>query len=274
MEIVLLGTGNPLPDPRRAGPASLVRAAGRDLLFDAGRGVLLRAAEIGIGAPRLDSVYLTHLHSDHLTDLNDLITTRWTLSFAPSPLEIYGPVGTAAVVDAILSSRAADIGYRMAHHRDLTEGPQVLVTEVTPGTTIERGEVTIRVGATEHKPVHPSIGFRVQAADKSVVIAGDTLPCEGLDELCRSADAYVQTVLRADLVRNIGVPRFLDVLDYHSSVEQAAQTARRCGVDTLVLTHYIPSMAPGTEEEWLAPARAHFSGRVVLGDDLLTVSLD
>ena len=106
-----------------------------------------------------------------------------------------------------------------------------------------------------------------------MVIAGDTVPCAGLDSLCAGADALVHTVIREDLVRAIPVPRLQDILDYHSSVEQAAQTAARGGVGTLVLTHYVPPMQPGTEDEWRALAAAHFGGRIELGDDLHRVEV-
>jgi ribonuclease Z len=80
-------------------------------------------------------------------------------------------------------------------------------------------------------------------------------------------------VLRTDLVKNVPNPRFQDILDYHSSVEDAAQTAARAGVKTLVLTHYIPGLFPGMEDDWRAIAGEHFSGPVVLGDDLTSLEL-
>jgi ribonuclease Z len=98
------------------------------------------------------------------------------------------------------------------------------------------------------------------------------VPCEGLDALCAGADLYVQTVIREDLVRAIPSPRLQDILDYHSTVEQAAQTAARAGVRTLVLTHYVPPLTPGDEDAWRALAAAHFDGEIVLGDDLTTAS--
>ena len=93
-----------------------------------------------------------------------------------------------------------------------------------------------------------------------------------LDELCWGADVYVQTVIRDDMVRRVPSPRLQDILDYHSTVEQAAQTATRAGVKTLVLTHYVPPMQPGDEEAWRALAAAHFAGPIVLGDDLTVAS--
>ena len=106
-----------------------------------------------------------------------------------------------------------------------------------------------------------------------MVIAGDTVPCAGLDDLCRDADVLVQTVVRRDLIEQFGLPRLSDVLDYHSSVPDAAHTAARNGVCTLLLTHLVPSPAPGTEQEWLDQATDEFSGEVILATDLLVVEV-
>jgi ribonuclease Z len=99
------------------------------------------------------------------------------------------------------------------------------------------------------------------------------VPCDSLDQLCRGADAVVHTAIRKDVLAGIPIARLQDILDYHSSVEQAAQTAARAGASTLVLTHYVPTLVPGTEDEWRALAAGHFDGRVELGDDLHRVEV-
>jgi ribonuclease Z len=76
IEVTLLGTGSPIPDPNRAGPSTLVRAGGQVFLVDCGRGVLQRAAAVGVGAGGLSALLLTHLHSDHIGDLGDVLITR------------------------------------------------------------------------------------------------------------------------------------------------------------------------------------------------------
>jgi ribonuclease Z len=273
MKITLLGTGSPIPDPNRAGAATLVQSEGAMVLVDCGRGVVVRLAAAGVLPGMLQAVLVTHLHSDHLTDLNDVITTQWVMSAAPTPLRIYGPRRMREVVDATLEALAPDMEYRLAHHDDLTWRPQIEVTEVEPGDTFTVGSAAVRVGATDHRPVEPSVAYRVEDDGRSVVLGGDGVPCASLDELCIGADAYVQTVLRADMVRNVPNTRFQDVLDYHSSVEDAARTATRAGVGTLVLTHYIPGMPAGAEDDWARLAAEHFAGRVVLGDDLTSVEL-
>ena len=268
MQVVTLGTGSPLPDPNRAGPSTLVRAAGRQLLFDCGRGVLLRAAAAGVLPGMLDRVLLTHLHSDHVTDFNDLITTRWAMSPMPNPLRVVGPAGTRGFVDRTLAMLSDDIGWRIAHHDDLTWQPDCEVVEGEAGVIVDEDGLRITAAFTEHAPVRPTLGYRIEADGATVVIAGDTRPCDALDELCADADVYVQTVIRPSAVRAVPAPRLQDILDYHSSIEDAADTAKRAGVRTLVLTHPVPPPAPGTEQEWVDEAKTSFAGDVFLAGDL------
>jgi ribonuclease Z len=253
-----------------------VQCAGQNILIDCGRGVAMRLAAAGVPVPFLSAILVTHLHSDHITDLNDIVTTRWILTPEATPTVIYGPVGMKKVVDGMMAMLTPDQKYRHDHHADLRNGPgmQVEVHEVSPGDEFKIGDAHVIIGRTDHRPVTPTIGFRIEAEGKSVVLAGDTVPCSELDDLCHDADIYVQTVLRPDLVELVKqfVPalasRTNDILDYHSSVEDAAKTAARAGVKTLMLTHYVPAMQPGQEADWLALATPHFTGKIVLGPDL------
>jgi ribonuclease Z len=273
IDVVLLGTGNPLPDRDRAGAATLVRAGGRTVLIDAGRAVCMRLVSIGVLPIMLDAVLLTHLHSDHICDLNDVVTTQWVMSPVPKPLRVLGPPGTAQVMDGLMAMLRPDVGYRLAHHADLTWEPQIEVVEITPGVVLEEDGLRVVAVRTDHRPVEPTLGYRIEFDGKAVVLAGDTVPCAGLDEICRGADVYVQTVLRDDLVRMVPMQRFVDTIDYHSTVAQAAQTAARGGVGTLVLTHQVPTPGVGAADEWIAVARQHFDGDIIFGEDLATISV-
>jgi ribonuclease Z len=222
----------------------------------------------------LDGVFLTHLHSDHICDLNDVITTHWIMSREPTPLRIYGPKGTESMIAGLRLMLGADISYRRAHHGDLSWEPVTEVVETGAGPVMDEGGVRVVAAGTDHRPVEPSLAYRFEYGGRAIVVAGDTLPCAGLDSICDGADVYIQTVLRPDLVRLVPVQRFVDTIDYHSSVEQAAQTAARCGVGTLVLTHQVPTPAPGSADEWVSLAKEHFGGRVVFGDDLTEVDAE
>ena len=271
-EIVLLGTGSPLPDPNRAGPSTLIRGGISNVLCDAGRGVVMRLAAVGVIPPFLSGVILTHLHSDHISDLNDVITTYWVMSGEPTPLPIYGPAGTGDVVQGILDMLRPDISYRVAHHDDLLEGPQVEVHEVAAGDEFTVGDYRVVVGESNHRPVEPTVAYRCEREGISIVLGGDGIPCESLDNLLIGADAYVQTVIREDLVKLVPRQRFQDILDYHSTVGQAADTAERAGVRTLVLTHYVPAPPLGHYDEWRELAGG-FTGQLIMGDDLTTVTV-
>ncbi len=273
MDIITLGTGSPIPSPDRAGPSTLVRSEGRDFLVDCGRGVQMRMAAVWCSAPQLTAVLLTHLHSDHITDFNDVVTSRWIMSPTPNPLVVIGPVGTKRFVERTLEMLSDDVGYRIAHHQDLTEGPVLTVHEVESGVAFDDGVVRILAEPTNHAPVAPTVGYRFEAAGKSAVIAGDTIPCEGLSRLVNGADVYVQTVIRRQLVEQVPMQRFLDILDYHSTTETAAQTAAEGGVGALVFTHPVPAPQPGTEQDWLSDAAPLYSGPVHLATDLFTITI-
>jgi ribonuclease Z len=274
VKVTILGSGSPIPDADRAGPSGLIHAGSLTLLVDCGRGVLMRLAGAGLSVVQLSAVLLTHLHSDHTTDFNDVLTTWWVMPFtAGRPLRVIGPPGTAAFVQRTIDAMSADVGYRIDHHADITEGPKVDVTEVADGIALEVGDAVVRAGLVDHGVVRPAVGYRVEHGGHAVVWSGDTLACAGLDELCSGADVYVQTVVRRSLVEQVPVQRFLDILDYHSDTEDAGRTAAKAGVGTLVLNHPVPAPLPGTEPEWIAEAAAHFSGNIVFAHDLLAIDL-
>ena len=272
MKLTLLGTGSPIPAPDRAGSANLVEAGPHRLLFDCGRGVVMRLAAAGALPGMISQLFLTHLHSDHVTDFNDIVTTRWAMSPVEHPLMVTGPIGTDRFVERTLTMLEDDIGYRIAHHDDLNWRPSVVVSEVAHGVAWEADGVRVLAAPTDHRPVAPTVGYRIEHDGATIVLAGDTVPCAGLDELVGGADVYVQTVIRPDLVAMVPSPRFHDICDYHSSCEHAGATAARGGVKVLVLTHQVPTPMPGTEAGWIDQARAGgFEGEIVFGHDLATV---
>src|SRR5215213_6248640 len=75
--VTLLGTGTPIILPDRLGPATLVEVGKLKLLFDVGRGVPIRLAQVRIPPARIDALFITHYHSDHVHGIPDLWLTGW-----------------------------------------------------------------------------------------------------------------------------------------------------------------------------------------------------
>src|SRR5712692_6592811 len=129
LEVVLLGAGFPFPSPDRAGPSTLVRAGGLDLLFDTGRGVLLRLAGAGLNPAALHTTFLTHLHSDHTTDFNDVFTTHWLSARDRRPMRVVGPPGTQEFCRLTKDMLRRDIDWRIEYAPDVLSEPEFSVTE-------------------------------------------------------------------------------------------------------------------------------------------------
>lgn len=272
--LTLLGTGSPIPDPERAGPAMLVKAGRLAIVVDAGRGLMMRLASTGLPAPAVSALMLTHLHSDHTQDVNDLLTTRWILPGDKPPLEILGPAGTAELLEQTIEMMTTDIAYRMAHHNDLIEPPTFSVREVSSGTVLDRDGLVVRTALVDHAPADPALGFRFEYKGKALAISGDTRPCQGLSELAAGADVYVQNVVRRSLIEQSPVERLRDVLDYHSNTEEAGATALAAGVSKVVLSHIVPPAHEGAQAAIVEEVRSSgFDGEVVIGSDLLEIEI-
>ena len=147
------------------------------------------------------------------------------------------------------------------------------VTDLAPGDSFAINDVQVTTAATVHAPVEPTIGYRLEHDGSSAAIVGDTIACDGVDELARDADAYVQTVIRRDIVEMIPNEMLQDILDYHSGVVDAAQTAARVSAKRLVLTHLVPAPTSEQYPEWIDRAKEHFDGEIVIGDDLTSITI-
>src|SRR3990172_9574007 len=134
LELVLLGTSSPIHAAHRFGPSQVIVGGESTILVDCGWGATLRLYQAGIRLPTIDAVFFTHLHSDHITDFPDFVVMRW-LGGITSPLPVYGPAGTAAMVEGFRQALAADTGFRLAHHGEKLSaiGTACEVQEISAG---------------------------------------------------------------------------------------------------------------------------------------------
>lgn len=270
--VVLLGTGTPNADPDRSGPATAVVVDGVAFIVDAGVGVVRRAsaaARLGVKslAPRrLSHLFLTHLHSDHTLGLPDLLLTPWVLE-RDAPLSIYGPTGTAPMVEHLLQAYRADISRRIDGLQPQNPtGYRANVREIAPGVVYRDSTVTVTAFAVDHEEWPEAFGFRFETAAGVVVISGDARPMESVVAACDGCDILVHEVYSdAGFAR-----RTPDWQRYHAkahtSASQLAALASRARPRLLILTH---QLFWGTSEaDLLAEVRAGYRGDVVSGQDL------
>jgi len=284
MKLVLLGTkGGPRLSAERSSPAQAIIVGERVLVVDCGEGVPHQLVRAGIPVERVDDVLITHHHSDHNGSYGNLLLTAWAGGL-DHQVRTYGPPPLAAMTEAFYEMNAYDLAVRMVDEGRPALRGLVTVTEIDgPGTVIDDEDITVRAAVVHHPPVEPAYAYRFDADGRSVVISGDTTPCDKLIELARGATVLVHEVMHPEFVAGLAHGQVANVepermrrhlMQSHTAVEDLGAVAAEAGVGTLVLTHLVPGDRELPEEAWLEPVQATFGGRVILGRDLLEIPID
>ncbi len=293
LHLALCGAGGPLPAPKASGPCVVVIAGQRMFVVDAGTDGLRNLGRMGMQAGRIEAVFLTHYHSDHIDGLGEVATIRWVGAANTAPLPVYGPAGLQQVVNGFNSAYAFDKGYRHEHHGD-TVAPQsgwgMLAREFpTPAigkleTLIDEAGLKIEALAVDHAPVVPAVGYRFSYKGRSLLISGDTVALDNLKNFAEGIDLLVHEALAPNLVMQMNAAAnklgnkildkvTIDILDYHTSPLEAAQIAKDAGVGHLLYYHIVPPLViPGQESLFLDGADEVFPNYTV-GEDGVMFSL-
>jgi ribonuclease Z len=273
IRVTLLGTaGGPPAHVGIAGISTLIEAGDDHLLFDAGRGVMQRLVQTRLRMEAVSKLFLTHLHSDHVMDIPDLLLTPWSSPTAPRrvPFEVWGPEGTRDMMAHLEQAFAFDIHVRRDvddHHSP--SGIQVVARDVSEGIVYAKNGVTITAFLVDHEPVKPSYGYRVDFGGRSVCLSGDTRPSENLVQACRGVDVLIHEAIDQEALRKT-VPSqelFEAIVGHHTTPEQAADVFRRVGPRLAVFSHVAPPAAD------LDRVRRTYSGRVEKGEDLMVIDI-
>ncbi len=269
----MLGTGTPRADPERSGPAVAVIYQDRAYLFDSGPGVVRRAVAAAkryniaaLEAPKLNRVFLTHLHSDHTVGLPDLIFSPWVLG-RKEPLDIYGPKGTKAMAEHIEAAWQQDVDVRVhgLEHANAT-GYRVTVHEVEPGVIFREGGFEVTAIPVHHGSWAQAFGYRIDTPDRSIVISGDCSPTPALARACDHCDVFLHEVYSLGEVEH-AKPGWIQYLhEFHTSSSELAQIALKSKPKLLVMYH---QLLDGTTDEGLVKeVQREYTGRVVSAHDL------
>jgi ribonuclease Z len=290
LELVLLGTSSPIHTPHRFGPSQVITDGRSRIMVDTGWGSTLRLYQAAMPPQTIDAVFITHLHSDHTTDLADFLVMRWVGGIR-GPIPIYGPVGTARMVRAFQEAMAADTKYRLDHHghKLWSGGLAADVTEFEAGedpVEISRvGEIDVHAFEVDHFPVKPAYGFRLEKDGHSIVISGDTNPCRGLLNGSKGADIMVCDSMNQPMMKvlesqlrsagnEIQAALLEDAHSYHAPLEAMAETAQQAGVKHLVISHLLPPVPAEQEAQLVAGLDQVFSGKITVGRDLMRLAPD
>lgn len=277
LRVTLLGTGTPTPDPERSGPGVLVQANGMALVFDAGRGVAGRLVQAGLRLDRIDAVFLTHLHFDHVIGLADLmLTSRMPADYGlrTRPLTLYGPRGTLALARGIETAYDGDIELRSKAQGLSPDVARFAAGEFSAdGVVFERGGVSVRAFEVDHGDgPGTSYGFRIDAGGRSVVISGDTTFDERVIAAARNVDLLIHEVLDIPAEYQKRFPAMVGVTRVHTTPEQAGRVFTRARPRLAVYTH-LALIGGGSIRDVVSRTRSTYTGPLMVGEDLMSFEI-
>lgn len=272
IKVTLLGTGDPQPLMERFGPSILVQAGTEILLFDAGRGCLQRLRQLNISYDKLNALFLTHLHSDHIVGLPDLWLTGWLLSRREIPLNVFGPIGTADMIKYLQMAFAFDLKIRTDDDKVGAEGSKFLVSEIQQGTIYEKNGVKVIAFEVDHFPVVPAFGYRIEYNGHSVTLSGDTRYSENLIKFAKGTDLLIHEVVVAPDTLSKSDPKY-PILAHHTTPEQAGKVFNVVKPKLAAYSH-ISKLYGQNEENILKRTKANYSGPIIIGEDLMSFSID
>jgi ribonuclease BN (tRNA processing enzyme) len=276
--LVLLGTaGGPTPKAKSAAPAQALVAGDRVYLVDCGDGVARQLALAKLPIRQLRSVFITHQHSDHNAGYGPLFLLGWAAGLS-SPVDVYGPPPLTEMTERLLQAYRFDVELRMADEGRPPLAPLVRPHEITAGGTVfEDDRVRVTAAPNDHRPIRHSFAYRFDTPDRSIVISGDTRYSENVVKLARGAEVLVHEVVSREFWERPDAPQpqavVRHILASHTDAVDVGRVAAAAGVQTLVLSHYVPTEGPRapTDDEWIAGVRRHFKGKVIAGKDLMEI---
>jgi ribonuclease BN (tRNA processing enzyme) len=278
-QIVMLGTGNPRPEPDRSGPATAIVINDTPYLIDFGAGVVRRATAafergvtaLGYGGVNIKTAFVTHLHSDHTVGYPDLIFTPWVMG-RREPLSVYGPVGIKAMTEHVLKAWQTDIDARTdglnQHNRT---GYRVNAQEIAPGIVYQDGHVTVTAFPAHHEEMADSFSYRFNTPDRTIVISGDTAPTQTLLDQSRGCDVLIHEAYSMVACNNASRPSPEFRRRHHTSSTELAEIANQVKPGILVTYHRSRMGEESSSPEkdvLIEEIRLRYKGRVVAADDL------
>ena len=281
-KVTLLGTASPTPRPDRFGPSTLVEAGDQKLLFDAGRGVPIRLRQIGVPLGRIDVLFITHYHSDHVSGIPDVWLTGWLsppYGRRTGPFRVIGPVGAKNLMSNLERAYALDVKIRLEDEKLPPEGVAIAAEEFDKdGVVYEKNGVKVTAFAVEHgAAIKPAVGYRVDYKGRSVTFSGDTRYDENVVKHATGTDLLIHEVgsARPELMAaSVSVQR---IIAHHTTPREAGQVFSRAKPKLAVYAHIVllssEKIPEPTLDDVVAETRLTYSGPLVVGEDLMSFEI-
>ncbi|MXW87064.1 MAG: MBL fold metallo-hydrolase [Boseongicola sp. SB0673_bin_14] len=266
LDVTLLGTGTPNPNPDRAGASYLFRAADFRFMIDCGPGALLRLGQAGANASDIDHMFFTHYHLDHWADFGPFLVNRW-IQGNRTPLRVYGPAGLQELVSNVLALHRRDLEYRRQIRTEPKDLPEVVATEIDEGFVFDHQGLTVAPFDVAHYPIGQPFGFRVEARGRKIVFSGDTCPNDNLIRHALDADALIHECVEYGAWTATDIAKD-HMQRAHTPPAELGRMATEARARLCVTTHMLAASQP---DELHRQIRQEFSGPLVIGQDLMTL---
>lgn len=281
-KITLLGTGAPLPSIERFGPGILVEAGGQKLLFDCGRGAAQRLWQLKIPLGQISTLFLTHLHSDHIVGIPDVWLTGWIPAAYGRrilPFQVFGPNGTKKMMDNLTNAFSWDINTRSKEKNKADSGALVNATDVEEGFIWKKNGVKVTPFTVQHAEfIDSALGYKIDYAGHSVILSGDTRYSANLIRYAKGADVIVHEVAAANEHSMQTSTLINQILGFHTSPEDAGKVFEQTKPKLAVYSHIVlltaeASIPPPTMNEVILRTKKIYSGALQAGEDLLSIEV-
>ncbi len=277
--LILLGTGGgPTPKANRSAPAQVIMVGDRAYVIDCGDGVARQLVMAGISLSSLSHLFITHHHSDHNADYGNLLLLSWAANLS-KPVQAYGPPPLARMTQLFLDLNEVDIRTRIADEGRPPLADRIVPHEISTGGLVMQDQwVKVTAALVDHPPITPAFAYRFDCPDRSIVISGDTRASDRLIALARGADVLVHEALYLPALEQLIAtePNAKTLREHllasHTPAADVGRVATEAGVKTLVLSHLVPGGNSAIkDEDWIEAVRPHFSGKIIIGRDLMEI---
>lgn len=275
LDLQILGSGGPIADDGRASTSYLLWVDGHSrFLIDSGGGAFLRFGEAGAQFEDLRHIAISHLHTDHSTDLVALLKSGF-FSDRKAALTISGPAGSGRYpglnqyLDRLLGYDKGAYAY-LSGYLDGSDGLVHLdSTEVNPQTrratrvySNQATDMDIDALGVPHGPV-PALAYKVRLGEHVVVFAGDQ---NG------SSDEFIKFARGADiLLMHMPVAQGV-ASNLHASPAIIGNIATQTNAKKLVLSHFMARSLENFKEN-LEEIHKRYPGPVVIAHDLKCIEI-